>query len=263
MTRPAPYQTDYRDALSLTVPRDRFARSDGRPRRAPSLMRRYEAAALLPDLTIRHTSVTAPALPVFEEATAAFARGTLVQTVGGPVAVEDLLPGDYLETTRGPEPVVWIGSTSFIPNVQSTDSGLLALTRIVAEAMGPAKPGNDLVLGPGARMVEDCARLKTLIGQSRVLVPVTDQRDGDRILEIRPAGSVDLYHLALRHHGTIRVGGLELESYHPGTTIKRRLDEETMPLFRKLFPHLEGFDGFGELNLPRTTREVLDSLGSR
>ena len=37
------------DAVSLQISRDTVSLRDGRPRRAPSLMRKYEAAALLPD----------------------------------------------------------------------------------------------------------------------------------------------------------------------------------------------------------------------
>ncbi|WP_085790192.1 Hint domain-containing protein [Roseivivax jejudonensis] len=225
-------------------------------------MRRYEAAALGPDLTIRQVSVTAPAIPVFEEATSAFARGTLVRTVGGPVAIEDLLPGDYVETDRGSEPVVWIGSTSYVPGVECEGSGLTRLTRVVADAMGPSRPATDLVTGPGARMVVESQRLRTLIGQSRVLVSVADFADGDRFLEIHPAGAVELYHIALRRHATIRVGGIEMETYHPGTGIRRQLGDYA-ERFARLFPHVDGFEDFGDLSLPRSSRSVLDSIEMR
>lgn len=251
------------EVLSLQVPKDPFADRTGRPRRAPSLMRRYEAAVLMPDLTVAWHQQTAPAIPVFEEATAAFARGTLIQTVGGPVAIEDLLPGDYVETARGPEAVTWIGSTSFIPNTPECDSVLRSLTRVLAESFGPGRPGSDMMLGPGARMVVESSRLRTLIGKSQVLVPVSEYADGDRLVPVRPGGPVQLYNLALRRHGTIRVAGMEMETYHPGTAIRRQLGETLAPVFLRLFPNLRDFDDFGELGLPRTTREVLEGLESR
>ncbi|WP_149754316.1 Hint domain-containing protein [Roseivivax sediminis] len=226
-------------------------------------MRRYEAAALLPDLSVSRVSVTAPAIPVFEDAASAFARGTLIRTVGGPVAIEDLLPGDYVETERGAEPVVWIGSTTFVPGLDSEATGLTRLTRIVTDAMGPGNTGSDIVTGPAARMVVDVPRLKSLIGHSRVLVPVAEFADGDRFLDIAPAGAVQLYHLALRRHATIRVGGIEVETYHPGTSIRRQLGDAHAERFLKLFPNVGGIEDFGELALPRSTRDVLDNLGSR
>ncbi|ETX30092.1 Hint domain-containing protein [Roseivivax isoporae] len=226
-------------------------------------MRRYEAAALMPDLGVAWSTHTAPAIPAFEEATSAFARGTLVQTVGGPVAIEDLLPGDYVETARGPEPVIWIGSTTFVPNAPAGETMLTGLTRVLSEGFGAARPAADIVLGPAARMVVENGRLRTLIGQSRVLVPVSHYADGDRLLPITPAGSVQLYHLMLRRHGTIRVSGIEVETYHPGTAIKRQLGDALADRFLAMFPNVERFDDFGDLSLPRTTREVLDGLSLR
>ena len=112
-------------------------------------------------------------------------------------------------------------------------------------------------------MVVENARLRTLIGQSRVLVPVTDYDDGERFVPITPGGPVQLYHLATRHHALIRVGGLLMETYHPGTGIRRALGEAHAERFLSLFPHVRGLDDFGQLGLPRTSREVLESLGSR
>ena len=73
-------------------------------KRGVSLMRRYEVSALLPDLTLVQKTHVAPASPLFEGTASAFARGTPIRTVRGQVAVEDLLPGDYIETVRGPAP---------------------------------------------------------------------------------------------------------------------------------------------------------------
>ncbi len=81
-------------AFSLQVPQDLNALQEGRPRRNLSVMRRYEVAALLPDLSVSSKQLVAPASPLFEETSSAFARGTLIPTVRGPVAIEDLLPGD-------------------------------------------------------------------------------------------------------------------------------------------------------------------------
>ncbi|ETX13597.1 hypothetical protein OCH239_09505 [Roseivivax halodurans JCM 10272] len=259
MTSPASVRTDHDAARRLRDPNGPAACSGPTARDT----RHYEAAALRADLTVVHVAVTAPALPVFEEATAAFARGTVLQTTLGPVAVEDLRPGDYVETTTGPEPVVWIGGTSFVPGVRSEGSALTGLTRVVEDALAPGRPDSDLILGPGARMMVENARLKTLIGLSRVLVPVSDYRDGERFVPVTPAGTVRLYHLATRRHALIRVGGMLMETYHPGTGIRRQLGEAHAETFLTLFPHLRGLDGFGELSLPRTSREVLENLGSR
>ena len=113
-------------AVPRATAHDPGALRHGRTRRASSLMRRYEAAALLADLSISFQSHVAPANALFEEATTAFARGTLLPTVRGSVAIEDLLPGDYVESSEGAQPVTWIGSTSYVPGIED-DATTLAL----------------------------------------------------------------------------------------------------------------------------------------
>ncbi|MBV2359762.1 Hint domain-containing protein [Thalassococcus sp. CAU 1522] len=223
-------------------------------------MRKYEAAALLPDLTISFQNHVAPAIPLFEEATSAFARGTLIQTVRGPVAIEDLLPGDYIETAGGSEPVMWIGSTVFVPGDCGEASILTHLTRITPDTFGLGRPGTDLLVGPAARMVQRREKLRELIGQDAVLAPVADFADGDRLLRVQPHGGVQLFHLMLKRHTILQVGGIEMESYHPGHSAGQTMSAATRALFLSMFPNLEGLEDFGQLAMTRTTRAALESL---
>lgn len=248
------------NAVAMSTVRDTVSLRDERPRRASSLMRKYEAAALLPDLSIVHKSHIAPAVGLFEEATTAFARGTLIRTVRGPVAIEDLLPGDYVESSEGTQPVLWIGSTTYVPGIEDDQSTLASLARITAETFGPGRPISDVLVGPAARMVMRRERLRALIGQDRVLVPVMDFADGDRIVQVSPGGAVQLYHLMLPRHGTLRIGGIEMETYHPGKAISKPLPDALRGRFLGMFPNVGMMQDFGELTMTRTTREVLDGL---
>lgn len=228
--------------------------------RAATHMRKFEIAVLRPDLSVDFTEMRAPATPLFEDCAAAFARGTLIDTVRGPVAVEDLIPGDYIHTAMGPEPIVWIGSTSYIPNRADDATSLTRLTRVTSGAMGPGNPPMDLLLGPAARMIVRHAKLKTLLGQEAVLAPVKDYTDGDRFLKVMPAGTVQLYHLMVKRHTTLKIGGMEIETFHPGNAASQQLGAKTRALFMAMFPHLEALGDFGETCATRTTREVIDSL---
>ncbi|WP_417722824.1 Hint domain-containing protein [Salipiger sp.] len=225
-------------------------------------MRKYEAAALLPDLTIATAQHIAPAVALFEEACTAFARGTLIPTVRGPVAIEDLLPGDYVRTLAGAQPVVWIGSTTYVPGVLDDHTTIAELTRVTCDAFGPGKPASDLLAGPAARMVLHRPRLKALIGQDRLLVPLADFADGDRIVTVTPGGAVQLYHLMLQHHATLHIGGIEMESYHPGKALNAASDPELRRMFLSMFPNIGGVQDFGDVTMTRTTREVLDTLNA-
>ncbi len=224
-------------------------------------MRRYEAAALKSDGSFSQEQIVAPAIDLFEEATAAFARGTLVATPNGPVAIEDLFPGDVVETRDGPAQVTWIGSTIFYPNTAEGASSLSHLTRVTAEAFGPTTPMKDLLIGPGARMVVRREKLRTLLGASAVLAPIQDYTDGDRIFDITPPSPVQMFNFALANHSTVTLSGLEVETYHPGKLADPTLGHNVRALFLSMFPGIEMFEEFGGLIFPRTSRETIESLG--
>ncbi|MGX9355409.1 Hint domain-containing protein [Roseobacteraceae bacterium S113] len=214
-------------------------------------MRMIETAHLLPDLTSRIHQHRVPRSSTYEETAAAFARGTLIQTMDGPVAVEDLLPGDYVDTSRGPQAILWIGSTTMMTGVAGQGSSLTHLTRIMGETFGPARPQNDLVLGPGARLKHAAPEDMGHGAEASVLSPVQDFVDGLSVIELTPPSPVQLYHIAFRRHATFRAGGIEVESYHPGNEMRHRLGENARALFLSLFPHLTALGDFGPLALPR------------
>ena len=223
-------------------------------------MRKFEVATLRPDLTVDFTQHVAPATPFFEECASAFARGTLIDTVRGPVAIEDLVPGDYIQTALGSEPVTWIGSTTYVPGRATEDTSLTHLTRVTADAMGLGSPPMDLLFGPAARMVVRHARLKALLGQAAVLARAEEYTDGDRVLQISPAGTVQLYHLMVRRPTTLKVGGVEVETFHPGNSASQQLGAKTRELFMSMFPNFETLGDFGETCATRTSREVIEGL---
>lgn len=247
-------------SLSLPVAPARVPLPDQASTRPASVMRKFEVAALLPDLSVTFKQLVAPATPLFESCASAFARGTLIETVRGPVAIEDLIPGDYIQTASGSEPVAWIGSTTYVPGHGGDATTLTHMTRITAEAFGLGQPPMDVLVGPAARMIVRHQRLKTLLGEEAVLAPVSDYADGDRFLQVTPAGTVQLYHLMVRRHTVIPVGGIEMETYHPGKAIGQGLGQNMRALFLSMFPNLSGLDDFGQTTLTRTAREVVDSL---
>ncbi|MCL3881256.1 Hint domain-containing protein [Marivita sp. GX14005] len=255
MVQPSPFPSKD-DFNAYAVSKDRIATFDGQPRRDVALTRTIEAAALLDDHSVLDLTVNVPASPVFEACASAFARGTLISTVMGPVAIEDLRPGDLVETHRGPEPIVWKGSTSYLPHFAAEATSLTHLLRLPAEGL----ERGDLVLGPAARLVVRQDRFTEILNCAAVLAPAGDYVDGDRILRVTPPGAVQLYHIALRRHGILRANGHELESYHPGRLRESDLGSAHRMLLQEMFPHLSDLDGFGDLAFPRSSREAIDAL---
>ncbi|MFP7569820.1 Hint domain-containing protein [Marivita sp. S2033] len=244
------------DYNAYAVSKDQVATFDGQPRRDPSLTRTIEAAAYLPDRSVSESSFTVPATPTFETCASAFAQGTLISTVMGPIPVEDLIPGDLVQTHRGPEPLLWKGSTSYLPNSASGSTSLTHLLRLPGDGLDQG----DLLLGPAARLVIRQEKFAELLNCDAVLAPASEYVDGDRILRITPPGAVRLYHLALRRHGILRANGHELESYHPGRVSETEIGAPARAMLLKMFEHVTDLDGFGGLALPRSSRDVIDTL---
>ncbi|WP_425037730.1 Hint domain-containing protein [Primorskyibacter sp. S187A] len=225
-------------------------------------MRTIEVAHLLPDLTTKTTRHRVPRLPVYEEAAAAFARGCIVQTVDGPVAVEDLMPGDYVETSRGPQAITWIGSTQLVTGPGGQGSSLTHLVRVMADSLGPSRPQSCLVLGQGARLLHASQERAADLASAGVLCPARDFVDGVSVIELMPPSPVQMFHIAFRRHATFNIGGIEAESYHPGADIHERLGKNARQLLLSLFPHLTALGDFGPVTLPRASRDRLERVGA-
>ncbi|WP_435660780.1 Hint domain-containing protein [Leisingera caerulea] len=214
-------------------------------------LRRYEVCSLLPGGGISETRHIAPALPLFEDAFCAFSRGSLVETASGPVAVEDLLPGDEILTSGGgSQPLVWIGRTSLLPARSGTRGRSHRLTSFMADSLGLQKPASSLVAGPAARLLRTPPHLQGS-GKGPLLTPAAEFQDGMSIFETAPPTPVDMYHLCLPRHAVINAGGLEFESYHPGPDALKLASYAIKTLFLNMFPHADSFRDFGPLAYPR------------
>ncbi|PZX17790.1 Hint domain-containing protein [Palleronia aestuarii] len=218
----------------------------------PPLSERYQAMWLGADGEIDDCVRMGPRVPLFTQSFGALARGAIVPTAQGPVAVEDLLPGMRVATSQGPETLLWIGSQTLVPNGRRRP-----LYRIPAEALGLGRPSFDLVLGPAARIVSRSGTLRDRIGSEAALIPVEAMTDGMTVIEVAPISSVQLFHLGFASHRTLSVSGVELESVHPGR-IDASIGRELLSLYMSMFPHLDGPAGFGKLAMPRLS---LDEAG--
>ncbi|MGZ9811506.1 Hint domain-containing protein [Pseudoroseicyclus sp. H15] len=247
------------DATTAAARSGRVSRIDGRPQRSTPLLRKIEVACLDDRGDIADFTRLVPAHPVFDEAFSAVARGALLQTDRGTVAIEDVLPGDQIRTAGGEfQTLLWKGSTLIHAHAKGQSHAMRRLIRIPADTLGIAKPMTDLVLGPSARIVRSGAGIRRLTGHDHALMPASDFIDDLGFIELTPPIPVPVFHLAFEQHERVAVNGLEVESYHPGALLGLGLSSELEELFLSCFPHLRSLEGFGPAALPRLRRADLD-----
>lgn len=227
--------------------------------RPSTAMRVYRACWLDENQDIREAERTASANPLLDAAHSAFVRGTLITTAGGPIAIEDLLPGDRVITAaHGPQPVLWIGSMT-VP-VAGPDCVPYRLTRILTDAFGVMRPLSDLVVGPAARFLRHPRHLRASCGAEPVLTPARAMMDGLQVFEMTPNQPITLYHLCLPMHAIMTASGLETESFHPGAGFDRGLEKDRVRDFLSLFPHIDTARDFGPLAHMRLPLDIPDRL---
>ncbi|MEM1301737.1 MAG: Hint domain-containing protein [Pseudomonadota bacterium] len=217
-------------------------------------MRKYEVAYLAGNGDGMTASRIAPASVTFETAFMAFARGTLISTAQGPVAVEDLYPGAELATAEdGFQPLMWMGATTIVPGAPGQSEAATRLTRIATETYGPGRPAQDLMLGYGARLFR-ATHSKHPMGHFK---KPSELVDGMSAVDIYPPSPVRVFHLCLRSHGRLIANGVEVESFHPGALRSLRSRSDLEALYLSLFPHVRSIEDFGPLAYPRDVDDAV------
>lgn len=231
---------------------------DGRSQQqAQPAMRRYEVACLNSHGEKLTSTHIAPAIPLFEAAVSAFARGTLILTPAGEVAIEDLMPGDPVMTLEGSSaPILWIGSTTYMPERMAGPDGATHMTRIVADAFGMSRPSSYLMAGPAARILHTPDKLRAAAGTSKMLTPVRSFVDGENVVDVVPPAPVQLFHICLQHHAVIFAGGLEVETYHPGAGATHAVSHNLRHIYLSMFEHIRHVADFGPMVFPHAPDDL-------
>lgn len=235
----------------------RIASQGGQPSRMTPLMRKYEVAHLTPSSQISEDIISAPAIAMFENAFGAIGRGAILQTENGPMAIEDLLPGDRVMThNHGLQTLLWKGAMTLAPDDNRR------MTRITADALGFSRPNMDLVLGPSARILHKNPAIKMLTGATEALIPAADFVDGSQIISLRSISRVQVYQLGFAQHDCVDVNGVLVETLHPGPAHTINLRDGMRRPFEALFPHMPTPASFGDMIAARLRREDLDLVNA-
>lgn len=164
---------------------------------------------------------------------ACFTAGTMIRTVSGEVAVEDLVVGDMVMTAdHGAQPVRWVGRR------RANATRDLAPVRIKAGALGEQNPAQDLLVSPWHRVLVSSWKAQALYGESEVLIPARDLVNDSTIRVATDLDSVEYVHVMFDQHEIIFGNGAPSESFHPADIALDKVGEAVREEILTLFPEL-------------------------
>lgn len=173
-----------------------------------------------------------------------FVAGTAIQTPGGEVAVESLLPGDLVLTQdEGPQALRWIGRRT----VEAV--GSFAPVHIRANTFGQHR---DLMVSPLHRILIRDSLAELLFGETEVLVAAKDLVN-DRSVRYVPGGQVEYVHLLFDRHQVVFSEGLATESFLPGPQTTKSFEAEIVAEICAIFPEIDPETGSGYSPAARRT----------
>jgi len=170
---------------------------------------------------------------------ACFVSGSHIDTPDGPRLIDDLRPGDLVETRdNGPLPIRWIGCSKV------TAQGKHAPVRIRKGKFGATK---DLWVSQQHRLLLEDARAELLFGEPEALIRASDLRDDRAVRVIESDTTVTYFHILFDTHQIVRAHGVWSESYQPGPVTMAGFDPDIQNEIVSLFPHIqpETWDGYG------------------
>lgn len=168
-------------------------------------------------IDVQALNTTPPATPV------CFAKGTMIATPNGEVAVEDLKAGESILTASGAcVSLEWIAHShfSFAEILMNRRVNPVCIRK---DSLGPNSPHSDLWVSPQHRIVLKGWNVELALGEPEVLVAakhIVAEADTPSMLW---KNGVDYYHLLLDHHDILISNGLESESMLIGDEALRSL----------------------------------------
>jgi len=161
---------------------------------------------------------------------ACFVAGSLIDTLQGPVAVEQVRPGDLVLTRdHGYRPVRWSGRRT-VPS--AGDHGAVI---VPADLFGGHE---DLRVSPQHRLLLSGWRAELHCGEHEVLVKAIHLVRCGLLRQDRSGRPVTYCHLMFDRHEIIRANGVWSESCHPGPQFLSSVDTDTRAELADLFPEL-------------------------
>lgn len=158
-----------------------------------------------------------------------FAAGSLIDTPAGPIRIEELGPGDLVNTAHlGAQPIRWAGQTT-VP----------ALGDLAPVVISKGTFGNrsDLIVSPQHALLLSDWRAEMLFGEDQVLVRAIDLLGMDGVYR-KTGGTITYCHILLDQHHLVRSAGLWSETLYPGAVALGAVNACARREIDRLFPDL-------------------------
>lgn len=177
-----------------------------------------------------------------------FAKGTLIQTDHGDVAVEDLAAGDMVRMSDGRfEPIRWAAGRK-IGSARLSANPKLRPVCISAGALGNGLPKRNLVVSRQHRMLVSSKIAMRMFGVRDVLIPAIKLTDLPGIYVDEEIHEVEYFHLLFDQHEVIFAEGAPTESLYTGPQALKSLSPQAREEILTLFPELADRDYTPELS---------------
>ncbi len=190
-----------------------------------------------------------------------FTPGTRIMTPAGSRRIEDLRPGDSLQTKdNGAQSVLWTGHR------RMTGARLYAMPhlrpiRFRSGALGIDRPDEDLLVSPQHRMLVKGAAAQSLFHAHEVLVAAEDLLNDGSICVDRALRDVTYVHVLMERHQIVWANGLETESFHPSNTALETIDPDQRAGLLEILPDLAcdpfTYGDFARRNLTSSEAAIL------
>ena len=178
----------------------------------------------------------------FPGAIVCFARGTLILTTRGEVAVEELRENDMVITRdRGAQPLRWIGSVQIGTATVEIPLNLRPI-RISAGSLGKNSPAQDLIVSPQHRILVRSRIAQRMFGTGEVLVAAKQLLQVDGIDIATDLAEVEYFHLLFDQHEVVISNGAETESLYTGPEALKSVGRQAVQEIFLLFPELRQRD---------------------
>ncbi|CAM3127540.1 Hint domain-containing protein [Paracoccus nototheniae] len=192
-----------------------------------------------------------------------FSRGTLISTALGLRAIEQLQPGDLIDTKdHGLQAIRWIGSRAIsAAEIEQRDN--LRPIRIRAGALGSCTPSTDLVVSPQHRVLVRSKIALKMFDAMEVLVAAKQLLRLEGIDYCDKAEGVEYFHILFDKHEIVFANGAETESLFTGPEAIKSVGPAALEEIYEIFPELRDRDYSPESARLLTSGKMARKLASR